>query len=140
MDSLIAPLPTATITSASEISISFGFSSDEIISSQMEALNIASFIKEGEKYTEKIFPEIKLNEFLNLALSGKVDNKQLYKGILSVFGDEIISSISLLGSVLIIIIIHSLLKTFTDNLNKGEGIGQIAYYIEYILIITSSED
>ncbi len=112
------------------------FATDEIISSQMEALNISSFIKEGEKYTKDVFPDINLSDLLNSAIKGEIDNKGIYKGILSIFGDEIVSSISLLGSILIIIIIHSLLKNFTDNLNNKEGIGQITYYVEYILIVT----
>lgn len=112
------------------------YSTDEIISSQMDALNLSSFINEGQKYTEDIFPDIDLNQLLNSAIRGEVDNKGIYKGILSIFGKEIVSSISLVGSILIVIIIHSLLKNFTENLSKGEGIGQIAYYVEYILIVT----
>ena len=112
------------------------YSTDEIISSQMNALNISSFINEGEKYTEDIFPEINLNDLLNSAIRGEIDNKGIYKGVLSLFGNEISSSISLLASILVIIVIHSLLKSFTDNLSKNEGIGQIAYYVEYILIVT----
>ncbi len=112
------------------------YATDEIISSQMDSLNLSSFIDEGEKYTEHVFPDINLNDFLNSAIKGKVDNKSIYKGLLSIFGDEVVSSISLLGSILIIIIIHSLLKNFTENLNNSEGIGQIAYYVEYILIVT----
>lgn len=112
------------------------YSTDEIISSQMEALNISSFIDEGEKYTEDVFPDMNLKDLLNSAINGEIDNEGIYKGILSLFGDEIVSSISLLGSILIIIIIHSLLKSFTENLSNNEGIGQIAYYVEYILIVT----
>ena len=102
----------------------------------MDSLNLSSFMDEGEKYTEEIFPDMDLHDFLNSAIKGNIDNKGIYKGILSLFGDEIVSSISLLGSILIIIIIHSLLKNFTDNLNNSKGIGQIAYYVEYILIVT----
>ena len=112
------------------------YATDEIISSQMETLNLSSFIKEGEKYTEEIFPDIDLSNLLNSAIRGEIDNKQMYSGILSVFGDEIVSAISLLGSILIVIVIHSLLKNFSENLSKNEGIGQIAYYVEYILIVT----
>lgn len=112
------------------------YATDEIISSQMETLNLSSFINEGSKYTEEIFPDINLNNLLNSAIKGEIDNKSLYKGILSIFGDEIVTSISLLGTILIIIIIHSLLKSFTENLSGNEGIGQIAYYVEYILIVT----
>lgn len=116
--------------------IPLSHATDAIISSQMEALNLSSFIKEGENYTEEIFPDINLNDFLNSAVRGEIDNKIIVRGILSVFGDEIVSAISLLGTVLIVVIIHSLLKNFTENLNNGEGIGQIAYYVEYILIVT----
>lgn len=112
------------------------FATDEIISSQMEALNLSSFINEGEKYTEDIFPDMNLDTLLNSAIRGEINNQQIYKGILSIFGDEIVSAISLLGSILIIIVIHSLLKSFTENLSKNEGIGQIAYFVEYILIVT----
>ena len=112
------------------------YATDEIISSQMEALNLSSFIDEGEEYTKEIFPDMDLNNLLNSAIRGEVDNKQIYSGILLIFGDEIVSAISLLGSILIIIIIHSLRKSFTENLSKSQGIGQIAYYVEYILIVS----
>lgn len=112
------------------------YATDEIISSQMEALNLSSFMSEGEKYTEEVFPDMNLDELLNSAIKGEIDNKSIFKGILSIFGDEIVSSISLLGSILIIIVIHSLLKSFSENLNNDKGVGQIAYYIEYILIVT----
>lgn len=112
------------------------YATDEIISSQMETLNLSSFMKEGEKYTKDVFPDMNLNELLNSAIKGDVDNKSIFKGIISIFGDEIVSSISLLGSILIIIVIHSLLKSFSENLNNDKGVGQIAYYIEYILIVT----
>ena len=112
------------------------YATDEIISSQMDALNLSSFIDEGEKYTEEIFPDIDLNSLLNSAIRGEIDNKKIYSGILSIFGDEIVTAISLLGSILIIIVIHSLLKSVSENLSKNEGIGQIAYYVEYILIVT----
>ena len=79
------------------------YSTDEIISSQMDALNISSFINEGEKYTEDIFPDINLNDLLNSAIRGEIDNKGIYKGILSLFGNEISSSISLLVSILVIV-------------------------------------
>lgn len=112
------------------------FATEEIMSSQMEALNLSSFIKEGENYTKDIFPDIDLNDFLNSAIKGEIDNEGIFNSILSMFGNEIVETLTLLGSILIVIIIHSLLKNFTDNLNNGEGIGQITYYVEYILIVT----
>lgn len=113
----------------------FTYATDEIISSQMESLNISSFIKEGENYTKEVFPDINLNEFLNSTIKGEIDNKGIFNNIISLFGKEIKSVVSLLGSILIVIVIHSILKSFSDNL-ENKGVGQIAYYIEYILIVT----
>ncbi len=112
------------------------YATDEIITSQMETLNLSSIIDQGENYTKDVFPDINLQDLMNLSLKGEIDNKTLFSNILSLFGEEIVSSITLLGSILIIIIIHSLLKNFTDNLSNGKGIGQITYYIEYVLIVT----
>lgn len=111
------------------------YATDKIISSQMETLNISSFIKEGENYTKEVFPDMDLKEFLNTAIKGNIDNKGILNNITILFSKEIKSVISLLGTILIIIVIHSILKSFNDNLNN-EGVGQIAYYIEYIIIVT----
>ena len=111
------------------------YATDEIITSQMEALNISSFVKEGEKYTKEVFPDMNLNDFLSSAIKGQVDNKGILNTIFSLFGKELKNVISLLGSILLVVVIHSILKSFSDNL-ENKGIGQIAYYIEYILIVT----
>ena len=111
------------------------YATDEIISSQMDALNISSFIKEGEKYTKEVFPDISLNDFLSSAIKGEIDNKGLLKQIIMLFGDEIVDVIYLLGSIIVVIIIHSILKAFTENL-ENESVSQITYYIQYILIVT----
>lgn len=111
------------------------YATDEIISSQMDALNISSFIKEGEKYTKEVFPDISLNDFLTSAIKGEIDNKGLLKQIIMLFGDEIVYVIYLLGSIIVVIIIHSILKAFTENL-ENESVSQITYYIQYILIVT----
>ena len=111
------------------------YATDEIISSQMEALNMSSVIKEGQAYTKEVFPDININELLNSAIKGKVDNKGILKDILSLFGSEIKSSLSLIGSILVVVLIHSILKGFSDNLNS-KGVSQTAFYVEYILIVT----
>lgn len=111
------------------------YATEEIISSQIEALNISSFIKEGENYTKEVFPDMNLNDFLNSSIKGEIDNKGILNNILSLLGKEVTSVISLLGSILIVIVIHSILKSFSDSLSN-DGTGQIAYYIEYILIVT----
>lgn len=44
-------------------------------------------------------------------------------------------SIKAIGSVLIIVVIASVLKSISDNL-ENKGISQITYYVTYILIVT----
>lgn len=113
----------------------FTYATDEIISSQMDELNISAFIKEGEKYTKEIFPDISLNDFLTSAIKGEIDNEGLFKQIILLFGDEIVETIYLLGSIIVVILIHSIFKAFTENL-ENESVSQITYYIQYILIVT----
>lgn len=115
--------------------ISNSYATDEIIESQMEALDLSSFISQGKEYTKEVFPEIDLQEFLNSSLSGNIDNNNIFKGVLSIFSNEIFSTIKILGSILVIIIIHSILKSISENVSN-EGVLQVAYYVQYILIVT----
>lgn len=111
------------------------FATEEIINDQMESLNLGTFIQEGEKYTKDIFPEINIEELIKTSLTGKFEGNVFYKAILRLFGKELVRSITSLGSILAIIIIHSLLKSISENLGN-DNTSQIAYFIEYILIIT----
>jgi len=114
---------------------SISYAVEEIISEQAEALNISSFIKEGQTYAKEAFPELNISELLNQAVSGKVDNSSIGRGVLNLLGKEVTSAITLLGSILIIIVIHSILKSISENMGN-ESVSEIAYYIEYILIVT----
>ena len=111
------------------------YGTETIINDQLEALNLGTFIQEGEKYTKEAFPEISIQELITKSLTGKVNNKLIYKAILKILGKEVVTSITMLGTILIIIIVHSILKTISENLGN-ENTAKIAYFIEYILIIT----
>ncbi len=111
------------------------YSNNEILNSQMEALNLKSFIAEGKEYTKEVFPEIDLQKLLNSSLTGEIDNKGIFQSIIFLFSNEFFSTIKILGTILIIIVIHSILKTISENLSNN-GVSQIAYYIQYILIVT----
>lgn len=71
-------------------------SEEEILESQKNSLNISSFIKEADKYTEEAFPELDINELLNSAIQGKTDTSTIYKAALSILGKEVVSSIRVL--------------------------------------------
>ena len=108
---------------------------DKIINDQLEALSLGSFIKEGEKYTKEVFPELNVQKLINTSIRGEIDNKSLYEPILKKIGREIKNEISVTGSILVIIVIHSILKSISENLGN-DNTSQIAYYTEYLLIIT----
>lgn len=106
-----------------------------IVEDQLEALNLSTFVKEGEEYTKEAFPDLDVQELITKSLTGEIDNSILYKATLKILGKEVITSITILGSILIIIVIHSILKSIGENLGN-ESTSQIAYFVEYILIIT----
>lgn len=108
---------------------------DVIVNDQLEVLDLSSFISEGEKYTEEIFPNINIQTLITEGLTGEINNSILYKAILKLLGTEVVSSITMLGSILVIILIHSILKSIGENLGN-DSVSKIAYFIEYILIIT----
>lgn len=111
------------------------FSTGTIVEDQMKALNLGTFIEESGKYTNEVFPELDVQELITKSLTGKVDNGIFYKALLRLLGKELVSNITVLGSVLIIIVIHSILKSISGNLGN-ENTSQVAYFVEYILIIT----
>ena len=118
------------------ISISVtSYATDEIIKDQMSSLKISDFIDKSENYTKDTFPNLDLNELLNSAISGQVNNKTIYSSILSLLGQEIVKVLKTLASILLIIVIHSLLKSISDNLGNN-SVSKITYYVEYILIVT----
>lgn len=108
---------------------------DKLIESQMEALNLSTFIEEGKKYTKDIFEDIDIEEVLKSAISGNIDTKTIYSSILGLLGEEIVSSITIIGGILAIIVVHAILKNIGENVGNN-SISQVAYYVEYILIVT----
>lgn len=110
-------------------------SQEEILSSQQDSLNIASFIKEAQKYTTDTFEDLDLGELFSSAITGNVDNETLLKVFSKMIGKEVVSCINVLGSIVIIIVIHSILKSISEGL-ENKSISQITYYVQYILIVT----
>jgi len=110
-------------------------SQEEILSSQKDSLNISSFIKEAQKYTTDTFEDLDLGNLFSSAITGNVDNETLLKAFSKIIGKEVVSCINILGSIVIIIVIHSILKSISEGL-ENKSISQITYYVQYILIVT----
>ena len=113
----------------------FAETEEEIMSRTQEKFNISGFIKQAEGYMGETFGDIDLSETLNQAIRGKIDNKTLSQKLLKLLGKEITSSLKILISILVIIVIHGILKSITDNL-ENTSISQIIYFVQYILIVT----
>lgn len=117
------------------ISLAEDISEQEIINSQKESINISKFIEEAKKYTVDVFEDIDYNELLSSAITGKIDNEKIGKQILKMLGKETLDSIKTIASIMIVIIIHSILKSISEGL-ENTGVSKISYYVQYILIVT----
>ena len=112
-----------------------GQDEENIISSQKETLDISKFISSAKKYTKESFNNIDYNELLNSAIKGNISNKTIWQSIWNLVGKETISSIKVMLSIVVIIIIHSVLKSVSEGL-ENKSVSQITYYVQYILIVT----
>ncbi len=108
---------------------------NQTIIEQQEEFKIQDFIKNAEKFTGEFFENIDINEILNDAIKGEVDNSTLLKKILNILGKEVTTNIKSLVSILAIILIHSILKSISESL-ENNNISKLIYYVQYILIVT----
>ena len=122
-------LPTICLASETDTS------QEEILESQQDSLNISSFLEEAQKYTEDTFEDIDIGELFTSAITGNIDNTTIVKSIVSLIGKEILDCITVLGSIVVIIVIHSILKSVSEGL-ENKSVSQITYYVQYILIVT----
>lgn len=107
----------------------------DVIEETEEKLDISSFLTEAEKYTEDVFDDFDFSEILNSTVKGEIDNSKIVNKLLRMMGIEFKSQISIMASIIVIIVIHSVLKSISDGLENDE-ISKIAYFIQYILIVT----
>ena len=117
------------------MNISLADTEDDVINSQMDSFNISCFINEANKYSNEILKDINIKDLLNDAIKGELNTNQLLKNIFPLLGNEIKDALKVMGSILIIVLIHSVFKSIIDNLNN-KSVSQITYYVQYILIAT----
>ena len=108
---------------------------EETLEEQQEEFGIGEFIEKTEEYSGEFFEGIDINEILDNAIKGQVDNQTILKKVLSLLGGQLVNALSVLGSVLAIVIIHSILKSVSESL-KNDTISKLIYYVQYILIVT----
>ncbi len=110
-------------------------SDEQMMEQQQEELGIQDFLKDSKQYLGDFFEDIDMSEVLNDAVKGEVDNASIGKRIFSLLGSEVVASVKAIGSILVIIVIHSILKAISESL-QDDGISKLIYYVQYILIIT----
>ena len=72
---------------------------------------------------------------LGMKIKGNIENNTLYKKIINLLGKEVKTGIKSLVSILIIIVIHSILKSISENL-QNNNVSKMIYYVQYIAIVT----
>lgn len=118
-----------------EVQATEDVSQEEVIESTKEELNIGGFLEEANRYTKDIVKDIDMSELLSSAITGNIDNQTLLQNLMAPFGSQIKSTVKIFASILVIVLIHSVLKSIVDGL-ENKGVAQITYYVEYILIVT----
>lgn len=108
---------------------------EETLKEQQEEFGITNFIQDAQEYSGEFFEETDIDIILKNALKGEVDNSSLGKRILSLLGKEVLSGIRAVLTILVIVMIHSILKSISESL-ENENIAKLIYYVQYILIIT----
>lgn len=108
---------------------------ESILSSQSDSLGISTFLSDSEKYTKDTFGDVDISEIFTKSITGNIDNSTIINIVFSLLGENIKTALTTIASVMVVVIIHSILKAISENLGN-ENVSKIAYYIEYILIIT----
>ena len=108
---------------------------EEILSSQKQALGISDFIEEANEYTKNSLDNVEIGELFSSAIKGEISSKEIGNSIFKLLGKEIKNAAKVLGAVIVIIVIHSILKSISDGL-ENDSISKITYYVQYIIIVT----
>lgn len=114
---------------------SYADSGTQMIKEQQEEFKIQDFIKGAEEYSGEFFEGINVNDVLEQAIKGNVNNSAFAKRILNLFGKEVAANVKAIVGILAIIVIHSILKSISESL-ENDGISKLVYYVQYILIVT----
>lgn len=108
---------------------------DIILEEQQSTFGIRDFLKEAENYSPDFVKDLDISNIFNSALTGKIDNSNILKKILNLASVQVLDTLKILINILLIVLIHSILKSITDGLENGE-VSKIVYYVQYVLIVT----
>ncbi len=109
---------------------------EDTINEQKDTFQINEFIKNAKEYAgDELFEENEINNIFETAVKGKVNNKTILSKIAELFGKEAKNILVTLSSILAIVVIHSILRSISEDL-QNDNIAKLIYYVQYILIAT----
>ena len=130
---LIVLMLIPNISCAKESSVTLD--TPAIIKKQEETFGIRDFLRDCEKYAPDFINDLNVKNLFKNYVSGNFDNKGMFKKACSLLKIGFTDSLKILLSIIVIVLIHSLLKSLTDDL-ENNNVSQIVYYVQYILIVT----
>ena len=107
---------------------------NETLEQQQKEFGISDFIEQADEYSGEFFEDIDMNEILKNAIKGEVDNQTLFEKLRTLLVGELVNGLTALGSILAIVVIHSILKSVSESL-ENDTISKLIYYVQYILIV-----
>lgn len=108
---------------------------DEFLNSQKSALGISDFLQNAKQYTLDSFPDLNMDDLFTNAINGNINSNFWTNSIINFAGKELRQAISLMITVLIVIIIHSIFKAIIENLGN-DSTAKIAFFIQYLIIVS----
>ena len=131
---IIILIPT-NIYASNNNETSNNIDTETILDEQQSTFGIKDFLKEAENYAPDFIKELDISNIFNMALKGNIDNSKILNKILKILGSQLTDTLKILINILLIVLIHSILKSITEGLENSE-ISKMVYYAQYILIVT----
>ena len=131
---IIILIPT-NIYASNNNETSNNIDTETILDEQQSTFGIKDFLKEAENYAPDFIKELDISNIFNMALKGNIDNSKILNKILKILGSQLTDTLKILINILLIVLIHSILKSITEGLENSE-ISKMVYYVQYILIVT----
>ena len=75
-------------------------------------------LEDKNSFTKDIFSDTDMGDVLNSAISGNINNKKIFFSIWNLFGKDFTNCITTIASIIVIIVIHSIIKSISDGLEN----------------------
>ena len=116
---IIILIPT-NIYASNNNETSNNIDTETILDEQQSTFGIKDFLKEAENYAPDFIKELDISNIFNMALKGNIDNSKILNKILKILGSQLTDTLKILINILLIVLIHSILKSITEGLENSE--------------------